>query len=433
MRMFDIIKKKRDGGELSNEEIDFFVRGYTKEEIPDYQASALAMAIYFKGMTKSETSYLTECMAKSGDTIDLSRLGDRTVDKHSTGGVGDKTTMVISPIVAACGGIIAKMSGRGLGHTGGTVDKLEAIPGFRTSLSGEEFMKQSKETGICVIGQSENLTPCDKKLYALRDVTATIDSVPLIASSVMSKKIAAGSKSIVLDVKCGSGAFLKTPDEAKILAREMVDIGKKCGRNMTALITDMDVPLGCAVGNSLEVIEAVEILKGEGPADLRKVCLELSANMLSLCLETEYEKAYSMAKTAIDDGSALEKMKQWIKAQGGDVSVIENTDNFAKARYKYEIASPEGGYITAMDTEKIGIASMLLGAGRKTKDDSIDHSAGLVISAKVGSAVEKGEHLCTLYANDETLFENAAREYLSALTFGKEPPVRKPHIYETIK
>ncbi len=433
MRMFDIIKKKRDGFALSCEEIKFFVDGYTKGEIPDYQASALAMAIYFKGMTGEETAYLTECMAKSGDTLDLSELGDRTVDKHSTGGVGDKTTLVISPIVCACGGVIAKMSGRGLGHTGGTVDKLESIPGFRASMSGNEFINQSADVGICVIGQSENLTPCDKKLYALRDVTATIDSVPLIASSVMSKKIAAGSKSIVLDVKCGSGAFLKTPDEAKILAREMVDIGKKCGRNMTALITDMDVPLGNAVGNSLEVCEAVEILKGKGPEDLHEVCLELSANMLSLCLEIEYEKAYSMAKTAIDDGSALEKMKQWIKAQGGDVSVIENTDNFVKAKHKYEIASPKGGYITAMNTEKIGIASMLLGAGRKTKDDSIDYSAGLVISAKVGSAVEKGELLCTLYANDEKLFENAAKEYLSALAFGSEPPVRKPHIYETVK
>lgn len=433
MRMFDIIKKKRDGAALSNKEIEFFVSGYTKGEIHDYQASALAMTIYFKGMTKEETAFLTECMAKSGDTLDLACLGDRTVDKHSTGGVGDKTTLVISPIVCACGGIIAKMSGRGLGHTGGTVDKLESIPGFRVLLSGTEFMKQSSEVGICVIGQSENLTPCDKKLYALRDVTATIDSVPLIASSVMSKKIAAGSKSIVLDVKCGSGAFLKTPDEAKILAREMVDIGKKCGRNMTALITDMDVPLGYSVGNSLEVIEAVEILKGRGPCDLREVCLELSANMLSLCLNVDFESALEMAQTAIENGSAYEKMKQWVKAQGGDISVIENTDNFQKAKYCYEIKSPESGYITSMNTEKIGIASMLLGAGRKTKEDSIDYSAGLIIAAKVGDTVKKGSLLCTLYANDKSLFENAEKEYLSALCFGTEKPKAKPHIYETVR
>ena len=433
MRMFDIIKKKRDGEELSNSEIEFFVNGYTGGEIPDYQASAFAMAVFFSGMTRNETAYLTECMAKSGDTLDLSSLGERTVDKHSTGGVGDKTTMVISPIVAACGGIVAKMSGRGLGHTGGTVDKLEAIPGFCVSLSGEEFLSQSRKTGVCVIGQSENLTPCDKKLYALRDVTATIDSVPLIASSVMSKKIAAGSKSIVLDVKCGSGAFLKTPKEAKRLAEEMVDIGKKCGRNMTALITDMDVPLGNAVGNSLEVIEAVEILRGRGPADLREVCLELSANMLSLCLGKDYESAYVLAKDALDSGKAFEKMKEWIGSQGGDISVIENTDNFKKAKFSYEIRSCESGYITAMNTEKIGIASMLLGGGRRTKEDSIDYSAGLVISAKTGDFVEKDGLLCTLFANDETLFTSSEKEYLSALTFGEEKPQKKPHIYEVVR
>ncbi len=433
MRMFDIIKKKRDGEVLAKEEIKYFVDGYSCGQIPDYQASALAMAIYFKGMTKEETAYLTECMANSGEMLDLSALGEKTVDKHSTGGVGDKTTLIVAPIVASCGGIIAKMSGRGLGHTGGTIDKLESIPGFRVSLSGSEFMRQSKDAGICVIGQSENLTPCDKKLYALRDVTATIDSVPLIASSVMSKKIAAGSKSIVLDVKCGSGAFLKTPEEAKRLASEMVEIGKSCGRNMTALITDMDVPLGNAVGNSLEVIEAVEVLRGKGPSDLYEVCLELSANMLSLCLDVEFDKAYDMAKDAVESGRAFEKMKEWISVQGGDVSVIENTDNFRKAKYSHDITATESGYITAMDTEKIGIAAMLLGAGRKTKEDEIDYDAGLVISAKVGDKVQIGDVICTLFANDVALFENAEKQYLTALTFGKEAPKKKPHIYETIK
>lgn len=433
MRMFDIIKKKRDGEVLAKEEIKYFVDGYSCGQIPDYQASALAMAIYFKGMTKEETAYLTKCMANSGEMLDLSALGEKTVDKHSTGGVGDKTTLIVAPIVASCGGIIAKMSGRGLGHTGGTIDKLESIPGFRVSLSGSEFMRQSKDAGICVIGQSENLTPCDKKLYALRDVTATIDSVPLIASSVMSKKIAAGSKSIVLDVKCGSGAFLKTPEEAKRLASEMVEIGKSCGRNMTALITDMDVPLGNAVGNSLEVIEAVEVLRGKGPSDLYEVCLELSANMLSLCLDVEFDKAYDMAKDAVESGRAFEKMKEWISVQGGDVSVIENTDNFRKAKYSHDITAAESGYITAMDTEKIGIAAMLLGAGRKTKEDEIDYDAGLIISAKVGDKVQIGDVICTLFANDVALFENAEKQYLTALTFGKEAPKKKPHIYETIK
>ena len=433
MRMPDIIKKKRDGGVLSDSEIKYFVDGYTNGSIPDYQASALAMAIFYKGMTEHETAYLTECMAKSGDTLDLSSLGDKTVDKHSTGGVGDKTTLVISPIVSACGGIIAKMSGRGLGHTGGTIDKLESIPGFRVSLPGEEFSRQSREIGLCVIGQSDNLTPCDKKLYALRDVTATVDSIPLIASSVMSKKIAAGSRSIVLDVKCGSGAFLKTPDEAKVLASEMVEIGKRCGRNMTALITDMDVPLGNAVGNSLEVVEAVEILKGKGPKDLRSVCLELSANMLSLCLGIDIREAEKTALEALESGRALAKMKEWIRAQGGDVSVIENTDNFVKARYSFKIRSPKDGFIVSMDTERIGISSMLLGAGRQRKDDIIDYSAGLIIGAKVGDKVSKGDVICTLYSNDEALFEKAAGEYLAAIGFGSEKPLSRPHVYEVIR
>lgn len=433
MRMPDIIKKKRDGGILSDAEIKHFVDGYTNGSIPDYQAAALAMAIFYKGMTEHETAYLTDCMARSGDTLDLSMLGDRTVDKHSTGGVGDKTTLVISPIVSACGGIIAKMSGRGLGHTGGTIDKLESIPGFRVSLSGEEFTRQSIKVGLCVIGQSDNLTPCDKKLYALRDVTATVDSIPLIASSVMSKKIAAGSRSIVLDVKCGSGAFLKTPDEARLLATEMVEIGKRCGRNMTALITDMDVPLGNAVGNSLEVIEAVQILEGRGPADLRSVCLELASNMLSLCLGIDISKAEEMALEALESGRALEKMKEWVAAQGGDISVIEDTDSFVKARYTYEIVSPEDGYIVSMDTERIGISSMLLGAGRQTKDDIIDYSAGLIIGAKVGDKVSKGDVICTLYSNDESLFERAENEYLAAVQFGSDKPASRPHVYEVIR
>lgn len=433
MRMYDIIEKKRNGNELSKEEIEFFIKGYTNGSIPDYQASAFCMAVYFKGMTENETVLLTEAMANSGDTVDLSMFGTLSADKHSTGGVGDKTSLIVAPIVASLGGKVTKMSGRGLGHTGGTVDKLESIPGYKTTLSGDDFISQVEKVGMAIIGQSGNLTPADKKLYALRDVTATVDSIPLIVSSIMSKKIAAGSHNIVLDVKCGSGAFMKTLDDAEILANEMVKIGKGCGRNTAALITDMDRPLGSAVGNSLEVIEAVQVLKGELDNDLKEVCVSLASELISLVLSVSHCEALTMVNNALNSGKAFEKMKEWISAQGGDVSFIENTDKFPKAESVYDVLADSGGYISSMDTEKIGLASVILGAGRENKEASIDFSAGIMLYKKTGDKISKGEKLATLFTNNKMSLEDAEKMYRSALFVSSVNPERKPLIYKVIR
>lgn len=433
MRMYDIIENKRNGKELAGEEIEFFVKGYTDGKIPDYQASAFCMAVYFKGMTEKETVILTKAMANSGDTVDLSMFGTLSADKHSTGGVGDKTSLIVAPIVSSLGGKVTKMSGRGLGHTGGTVDKLESIPGYKTTLSGDEFISQVEKVGMAIIGQSGNLTPADKKLYALRDVTATVDSIPLIVSSIMSKKIAAGSHNIVLDVKCGSGAFMKTIEDAEILASEMVKIGKGCGRNTAALITDMDRPLGSAIGNSLEVIEAVKVLRGELNNDLKEVCVALATELISLVFSVPQNEALSMVNDAIDSGKAFNKMKEWISAQGGDVSFIENTDKFPKAQFSFDILAESGGYISSMDTEKIGLASVNLGAGRECKEDAIDFSAGIMIFKKTGDKIEKGDIIATLFTNNKSSLEYADKMYRSAVCVSSATPKDKPLIYKVIK
>ncbi len=433
MRMYDIIKNKRDNKELTKEEIEFFVKGYTDGSIPDYQASALTMAIFFNGMTEKETATLTLAMAESGDTVDLSLFGDKTVDKHSTGGVGDKTTLIVAPIVASLGCIIAKMSGRGLGHTGGTVDKLESIEGFNTSLTNDEFFTQVKNIGIAVVGQTGNLTPADKKLYALRDVTATVDSIPLIASSIMSKKLAAGSHTIVLDVKCGSGAFMKTPEDAKALATEMVKIGKNNGRNMAAIITDMNTPLGKNIGNSLEVIEAIEILKGNGADDLRFVASALATQIVALSKNIPVTEAEDLVNDAIKSGKALEKFKEWISHQGGNGNWIENPDNFPKAEFKEDIISEKDCYISSMNAEEIGISSVILGAGREKKEDTIDFSAGIVLNKKSGDKVAKGDIIATLYTNNKDSLKTAKEKFFSAIEFSNENPKEIPLIYEIVR
>lgn len=433
MRMYDIIHKKRNGGELSEKEIKFFVNGYTDGSIPDYQASALCMAIYFRGMNADETAALTLAMADSGDRIDLSGIDGFTVDKHSTGGVGDKTSLIVAPIVAANGGKVAKMSGRGLGHTGGTVDKLESIPGFRTSLTPDEFIKQVNDVGLCIVGQTGELAPADKKLYALRDVTATVESIPLIASSIMSKKLAAGSQGIVLDVKTGSGAFMKTVEDSERLAEEMVSIGKAAGRKVTALITDMDIPLGASVGNSLEVIEAIKTLKGEGEKNLTEVCLSLAAQMLCMVTGRDDMVCRKMAKKSIEDGSALNKLREMITAQGGNADVIDNSGAFKQPKFYVDIISEGDGYISRTDAERVGIASVILGAGREKKGDPIDPSAGIILKKKTGDSVSKGDVLATFYTDDETRIDVAKREFLDALIFGNEKPSKQKLIYKIIK
>ena len=433
MRMYDIIHKKREGNELSDEEIAFFVEGFTKGEIPDYQAAALCMAIYFRGMNKRETVTLTGCMARSGDSVDLSRFGSATADKHSTGGVGDKTTLIVAPIVASLGGKVAKMSGRGLGHTGGTVDKLESIPGFRTSLSPEEFMAQAERVGVAVIGQTANLAPADKKLYALRDVTATIDAIPLITSSIMSKKLAAGSKNIVLDVKVGSGAFMKTPESARQLASAMVSIGKSCGRNVTAVLTNMDVPLGGAVGNSLEVAEAANVLRAARECDLLQVCIVLASHMVALFAGITPEEAEIRVRGVLESGAAYAKMREWIAAQGGDVSYIDDTSLFPKTEYAILFLSETDGYIHSMDAELIGDASVVLGAGRASKEDVIDHAAGIVLERKTGDRVKRGDVIMTLYTNRPQAKESALEYCRKAVVFGKEKPEAQPLVYGIIR
>ena len=433
MRMVDLIEKKRDGGILADGEIRFIIEGFTQGAIPDYQMSAFAMTVFYRGMTDHETAVLTDAMMRSGDTIDLSRFGTKSVDKHSTGGVGDKTTLILAPIVSCLGGKMAKMSGRGLGHTGGTVDKLESIPGYRTTLSAEEFMQQVEEVGVAVIGQSGNLTPADKKLYALRDVTATIDSLPLITSSIMSKKLAAGSHSIVLDVKIGSGAFMKTLADGKKLAENMVAIGKACGRNVTAVMTNMDIPLGNYIGNALEVIEAVQVLQGRGCEDLQSVCRVLASNMLALCNGWELSYAEQQVDEAVASGAAFAQMKRWIAAQGGDASVLDDTAKLPQASVQYEIKAPRSGYIQHMDTQLVGEASAILGAGRKTKEDSIDFAAGIVLQKKTGDFVEAGQTLAVLHTNKAETLGDSEQVFLRAITFGDIQPEMQPLIYGVVR
>lgn len=429
MRAVDLIEKKKQGKALFLEELRFLIDGFTKGEIADYQMSAWAMAVCFQGMTAEETAALTQCMAESGDQVDLSAL-ENTVDKHSTGGVGDKTTLIVAPLVASLGGTVAKMSGRGLGHTGGTVDKLESIPGYQTTLSMQEFLTLSKQYGMVVAGQSGDLAPADKKLYALRDVTATVASIPLIASSIMSKKLAAGAKSIVLDVKCGSGAFMKTPQDAAVLAKAMVEIGTACGRNMAALITNMDLPLGYAIGNALEVEEAIAVLQNKGPEDLKEVCLALAAEMLSLCRGRPYQKAKEMAQQALQDGSAYAKFKEWIGAQGGDL------DGFLRQRAaecaQHTVCAKQSGYLAKMDAEQIGLAAMQLGAGRAKKEDSIDYAAGIRLLKKTGDAVKAGEPIAVLYTATAKDFKGAEACFLRAITIGEQLPELRPLILDRI-
>ena len=429
MRAVDLIEKKKQGKAHTAEELRFLVDGFTKGAIPDYQMSAWAMAVCFNGMNAEETALLTQCMAESGDQVDLSAL-NYTVDKHSTGGVGDKTTLIVAPLVASLGGTVAKMSGRGLGHTGGTVDKLESIPGYRTTLSMEEFLDLSKKHGMVVAGQSGDLAPADKKLYALRDVTATVASVPLIASSIMSKKIAAGAKSIVLDVKCGSGAFMKTAEDAAILAKAMVEIGSACGRNMAALITNMDLPLGSAIGNALEVEEAIAVLNGEGPEDLKEVCVALAAQMLSLCQNWSIEQAENKVKEALQNGTAYAKFEEWIAAQGGDLAVfLQQRKSPCRS---HVVMAEKSGYISAMDAEQIGIVAMLLGAGRTKKEDTIDYDAGILLLKKTGEQVQKGEPIAELFTASAESFEAAEQCFLKALTIGDEPPQMLPLVLDRI-
>ena len=432
LHILDIIRKKRDGGTLTKDEIEYFVRGCTDGSIPDYQLSALLMAIYLNGMTHEETAELTLAMAHSGDMADLSAIHGVTVDKHSTGGVGDKTSMVIVPVCAACGVKIAKMSGRGLGHTGGTADKLESIPGMRIDLSPEEFTAQINKIGCAMIGQTGELCPADKKLYALRDVTGTVESVPLIASSIMSKKIASGAERILLDVKTGSGAFMKTTEDAITLAEEMVEIAKLSGRRAAALITDMDKPLGHNIGNALEVAESMAVLQGKGPADLTEVCLQLAGNMLVLAGKGDMPTCRKLAESVIADGSAFEKCCQMFAAQGGDISVLRDADKFQKAKYSYELTAPADGYIYKNDVEKIGNASVLLGAGRIKKEDSIDFAAGITMHKKLGDYVKAGESICTFYADDESLFAAAEEMYRGGLVIRDEPPTLPPLVYARV-
>lgn len=430
MRMYDIILKKRNGEELSKEEIDFFIQGYTKGTIPDYQASALLMAVYFQGMNKRETADLTLSMVNSGAKIDLSSIKGIKVDKHSTGGVGDKTTLVLAPMVAAAGVPVAKMSGRGLGHTGGTLDKLESIEGFRVDLQLDNFIKNVNELKIAVCGQTGDLAPADKKLYALRDVTATVDNVSLIASSIMSKKLASGADAIVLDVKTGSGAFMKTLDDSFILAKEMVDIGTNLNRNVIAMITEMNEPLGFAVGNSLEVKEAIETLKGNGPEDLLHLCIELGAAMLVLGgRTTNIEEAKQILQNTINDGSAIKKLKDMVKAQYGNANQIDDTELLPKAKNIVDIVSTKEGYVHGIDAEEIGRAALVIGAGRETKESSIDYSVGIILVKKVGDKVTKGDIIAKVHVNDMSKLEECKEKLFEAYDLSMEIPDKRPLIF----
>ncbi|EEK49102.1 Pyrimidine-nucleoside phosphorylase [Bacillus cereus ATCC 10876] len=410
--MVDLIAKKRDGHALTTEEINFIVEGYTNGDIPDYQVSSLAMAIFFQDMNDQERADLTMAMVNSGDTIDLSAIEGVKVDKHSTGGVGDTTTLVLGPLVAALDVPVAKMSGRGLGHTGGTIDKLEAVPGFHVEIENDEFMRLVNENKIAVIGQSGNLTPADKKLYALRDVTATVNSIPLIASSIMSKKIAAGADAIVLDVKTGAGAFMKTDEDAKRLAEAMVRIGNNVGRNTMAVISDMSQPLGEAIGNALEVQEAIDTLQGKGPKDLEELCLTLGSQMVYLAGQaSSLEDAREKLIEVMNNGKALESFKTFLSAQGGDASVVDDPSKLPQAQFKIEVEAKEDGYVSEIVADEIGTAAMLLGAGRATKESEIDLAVGLMLRKKVGDSVKQGESLVTIYANRENVEDVKAKIY----------------------
>jgi len=434
MRMVDIIIKKRNGDALTREEIDFVIDNYLNGEIPDYQMSAFLMAVYFRGMNTEEISYLTLKMARSGKIVDLSDIPGLKVDKHSSGGVGDKTTLVFAPLISAYGLPIAKMSGRSLGHTGGTIDKLDSIPGFRTNLGFEEFINQVKRIGIAIIGQSENLVPADKKIYALRDVTGTVDSIPLIASSIMSKKIAGGADIIVLDVKTGSGAFMKSYDESKSLAKLMVDIGKSLDKKMCAVISNMDEPLGNMIGNSLEVIEAIETLKGNGPSDLKELVFALATEAILLSgLDNDVNIIRNKLENLIDKGYALEKFREMIISQGGDPNVIENYKLFPQAKIQKDIFSREEGYITKLDAYLIAQCVIALGAGRSKKDDVIDLSVGVKIHKKLGEKIEKNEPIVTFYANDPNKLDLAEELFKEAFSIGEIPPAKEPLILDIIK
>lgn len=430
--MVDIIEKKRDGGRLSKEEIDFFVKGYTDGSIPDYQASALAMAILFNDMDKDETANLTEAMMHSGDTIDLSSIKGVKVDKHSTGGVGDKTSLVLGPLVASCGAKLAKMSGRGLGHTGGTLDKMESVPGTSVSLSEESFIRQVNSIGIAIIGQTAEIDPADKKLYALRDVTGTVESIPLIASSIMSKKLASGADTILLDVKFGSGAFMKTLDRARLLAKTMVEIGGALHRDTRAILTDMDEPLGMAVGNNLEVKEAIATLQGKGPKDLVELVTTAGAIMLEQAkIVSSHEEGRKRIEKAIEDGSGFAKLVELFKAQGGDVSYLYDPSKFPLAKNVIPVYAKEGGYVSKIDSLSIGVTSMKLGGGRATMEDVIDMSAGILLNKKIGESVEEGELLASLYTNKEDA-SFAYEDVLSAFLIQKEQPAPRPIVFEYI-
>lgn len=432
MRIYEMLHAKRMGYAHTREEIGALVRAYTVGEIPDYQMSAWLMAVCCRGMTAAETAALTEAMMHSGDTVDLSEFGDLSVDKHSTGGVGDKTSLVLAPIVASLGAKVAKMSGRALGHTGGTIDKLESIPGYRTALFREEFMAQVRNVGMAVIGQNADLAPADKKMYALRDVTATVDCAPLIASSIMSKKLAAGAQNIVLDVKVGSGAFMKTEKDGETLARMMVDAGHACGRRVTACLTNMDLPLGLAIGNALEIAEAAAVLRGEGPQDLCEICLSLAGEMLALSLSLSAEEAKEKARAALADGRALQMAEKWIGAQGGDPRVLTEPHRLPQAKKEVLLAERDG-YIQSMNAERIGMAAMALGAGRRTKEDAVDPGAGIVLSAKTGDLVKKGEPLAYFYTNRESTRREAESVFRAAVVQGEERPEHQPLILSVIR
>lgn len=422
-RFVDLIQKKKNGETLTKEEIDFMITDYVAGKIPDYQMSAMLMAIYFNGMENEELAAFTLAMRDSGDLVDLSPIEGIKVDKHSTGGVGDKTTLIVGPIVAACGVPVAKMSGRGLGFTGGTLDKLESISGFRIDLSTQEFFETVKKTGISVIGQTGNLAPADKLLYALRDVTATVDSIPLIAASVMSKKLAAGSDKIVLDVTTGSGAFMKNTRDAKKLAKHMVAIGNHAGKETVAILTGMEEPLGFAIGNNMEVKEAIEVLKGDGPEDVKEVSVALAGMMLSLGLENvSHSQGKRMAKKALSSGQAFEKFKEMVQAQGGDIRYVEHPEFFERDAFEGEVLAAEDGFLSGMDTEKIGVAAGLLGAGRETKDSVIDMSAGIYLKKKIGDTVKKGEPIAICYAGTKEKLNRGMAMFESSIRYSKEAP-----------
>jgi pyrimidine-nucleoside phosphorylase len=429
LRAAELIQRKRDGGELSADEIGELVLAYVRDEVPDYQMAAFCMAVYFEGLTPAETHALTDAMVRSGETIDLSSLGRRVVDKHSTGGVGDKTSIALGPVVAACGVPFAKMSGRGLGHTGGTLDKLESIPGFRIEVAIDDFLAQVSEVGMAIVGQTADLVPADKRLYALRDVTATVDIIPLIASSIMSKKIAGGADAVVLDVKVGDGAFMKTLDSARELATAMVELGERAGRRVVCELTDMDQPLGRAVGNALEVREAVDTLRGDGPGDLVELVLSAAGHLLALSdLDVDHDEGLRRAEEAIASGAALEAYERWVKAQGGDPSL----DALRRAPLVVPVPAPETGFVRRIATTAVGEAALHLGAGRSTKEDAIDHAVGIVVLAKRGDRVEAGDRLADIHAQDQDTADSAAAEIAAAYELGAEPPEDRPVVLDVL-